>query len=224
MRTLAWLRTWPILPVARMVQRTVAEFGGVDILINNAGMGIYGSMDEVKLADLRHVFDVNFFGAIQAMQAVVPALRRRGGGVIVNVSSIVGKFASPMGRATPPLSSRWKGQAPLPRRAKARQDQGDHRAAGADRNRVFATYLVSVPGAEHRQGERHAPMQGVTPEQVARRTVRAIRRGDREVYVTLFDRLLVLGAQMLPGIFAWALVWAAAIRRKRFEDGGIGDL
>ncbi|MEZ4831845.1 MAG: SDR family NAD(P)-dependent oxidoreductase [Caldilineaceae bacterium] len=83
--------------VTRMVQRTVAEFGGVDILINNAGMGIYGSMDEVKLADLRHVFDVNFFGAIQAMQAVVPALRRRGGGVIVNVSSIVGKFASPMG-------------------------------------------------------------------------------------------------------------------------------
>ncbi|MEZ4831844.1 MAG: hypothetical protein R2873_07535 [Caldilineaceae bacterium] len=80
-----------------------------------------------------------------------------------------------------------------------------------------------MPGAEHRQGERHADAgrdagAGRPPHRAPSAAA------TNEVYVTLFDRLLVLGAQMLPGIFAWALVWAAAIRRKRFEDGGIGDL
>lgn len=207
--------------VTAMVARTVAEFGGVDLLINNAGMGIYGSMDEVKMADLRHVFDVNFFGAIQAMQAVVPAMRRRGGGVIVNISSIVGKFASPLGGGYTATKFAVEG-ASAAARAELKRDRIKVIVVrpGLTETEFSQNARVSVPGAEHRQGERHAPMRGISAEKVARRTVRAIQREEREIYISWFDRLLVLGSQLLPGLFAWGLVWAAAIRRKRFEEAG----
>lgn len=207
--------------VTAMVARTVAEFGGVDLLINNAGMGIYGSMDEVKMADLRHVFDVNFFGAIQAMQAVVPAMRRRGGGVIVNISSIVGKFASPLGGGYTATKFALEG-ASAAARAELKRDRIKVIVVrpGLTETEFSQNARVSVPGAEHRQGERHAPMRGISAEKVARRTVRAIQREEREIYISWFDRLLVLGSQLLPGLFAWGLVWAAAIRRKRFEEAG----
>jgi short-subunit dehydrogenase len=207
--------------VTAMVARTVAEFGGVDLLINNAGMGIYGSMDEVKMADLRHVFDLNFFGAIQAMQAVVPAMRRRGGGVIVNISSIVGKFASPLGGGYTATKFALEG-ASAAARAELKRDRIKVIVVrpGLTETEFSQNARVSVPGAEHRQGERHAPMRGISAEKVARRTVRAIQREEREIYISWFDRLLVLGSQLLPGLFAWGLVWAAAIRRKRFEEAG----
>lgn len=207
--------------VTAMVERTVIEFGGVDLLINNAGMGIYGSIDEVKMSDLRHVFDVNFFGAIQAMQAVVPAMRRRGGGVIVNISSIVGKFASPLGGGYTATKFALEG-ASAAARAELRRDRIKVIVVrpGLTETEFSQNARVSVPGAEHRQGERHAPMRGIAAEKVARRTVRAIQREERTVYITWFDRLLVFGSQLLPGLFAWGLVWAAAIRRKRFEEAG----
>jgi len=80
-----------------LIEKTESHFGAVDILVNNAGMGIYGAVDELDLGDLRHVFEVNFFGALAALQAAVPVMRRQGGGTVVNISSIVGKFPQPLG-------------------------------------------------------------------------------------------------------------------------------
>ncbi len=206
--------------VAALVDRTVAEFGGIDLLVNNAGMGIYGAIDEVDLADLRYVFDVNFFGAVSAMQAVVPVMRRGGGGTIVNVSSIVGKFPSPLGGGYTATKYALEG-ASAAARAELAGDQIKIIVVrpGLTETEFSQHSRVSVPGAGHRQGERHAPMRGVAPARVAKRTIRAIRRGEREVYITLFDRLLVAGAQLMPGVFAFGLKQAAAIRRRRFEAG-----
>ena len=61
---------------------------------------------------------------------------------------------------------------------------------------------------------------GVEPDRVGRRTVEAIKRGEREVYITLFDRLLVLIATLFPGLFQWALIYVTRYRRKQFEEGG----
>jgi short-subunit dehydrogenase len=72
---------------------------GVDVLVNNAGFGLYAPLETVKRDDLERVFSVNTFGALSAIQAVLPGMRRRGRGLIVNVSSIVGKRALPMSGA-----------------------------------------------------------------------------------------------------------------------------
>ncbi len=68
----------------------------VDVLINNAGMGVMGPMATVPMAQVRAVFEVNVFGMIAMSQAVIPGMKERGSGRIINVSSIAGKLASPL--------------------------------------------------------------------------------------------------------------------------------
>ena len=82
--------------VAAAVARAEAAFEGLDVLVNNAGQGIYAYLETVREEDLEHIFAVNTFGALYAIQAVLPGMKRRQSGVIVNVSSIVGKRALPM--------------------------------------------------------------------------------------------------------------------------------
>ena len=70
---------------------------GVDVLINNAGVGIMGPMATVPLDKVRLSFDVNVFGMVALSQAVIPGMRERGSGRIINVSSIAGVMASAQG-------------------------------------------------------------------------------------------------------------------------------
>lgn len=65
-------------------------FGGLDILVNNAGYGLFGAIEEGSPAEYRPMFEVNVFGLIETTRAALPALRRRSGGRIVNLSSIAG--------------------------------------------------------------------------------------------------------------------------------------
>ncbi|MBV9885831.1 MAG: SDR family NAD(P)-dependent oxidoreductase, partial [Acidobacteria bacterium] len=62
----------------------------VDVLVNNAGIGIAGTVEMVPMAKIRAMFETNFFGAVRMMQAVLPSMRAQGGGTIVNVTSIMG--------------------------------------------------------------------------------------------------------------------------------------
>jgi NAD(P)-dependent dehydrogenase (short-subunit alcohol dehydrogenase family) len=70
---------------------------GVDVLINNAGLGVMGPMATVPMERVRAVFDVNVFGMVAMSQAVIPGMMDRGWGRIINVSSVAGVFASPLG-------------------------------------------------------------------------------------------------------------------------------
>lgn len=78
-------------PVAvdRIVESAIASFGGFDSWVNNAGVGTYGTLEQVPIEDHRRVFDVNYFGALYGSLAAARHLRRRGGGAIVNVGSIL---------------------------------------------------------------------------------------------------------------------------------------
>jgi NAD(P)-dependent dehydrogenase (short-subunit alcohol dehydrogenase family) len=71
--------------------------GPVDVLVNNAGYGVEGPVETVALDDVRRMFETNFFGAARMIQAFVPAMRERGRGVVVNVSSIAGVASPPLG-------------------------------------------------------------------------------------------------------------------------------
>ncbi|ORC32995.1 short-chain dehydrogenase/reductase [Marispirochaeta aestuarii] len=71
--------------------------GGIDILINNAGYGCYGAVEDVPLAEARRQFEVNLFGLAHITRLVLPGMRKRGYGKIVNISSIGGKIYMPMG-------------------------------------------------------------------------------------------------------------------------------
>jgi NAD(P)-dependent dehydrogenase (short-subunit alcohol dehydrogenase family) len=79
------------------VQRIIAEQGRIDVLINNAGYAIYGSVEETTIADARRQFDVNIFGLGRLTQLVVPHMRKAGNGRIINISSMGGKMYTPLG-------------------------------------------------------------------------------------------------------------------------------
>lgn len=75
--------------------RAAADLGNVDILINNAGVCVYGSVLNVPMAELQNEINVNYFGALRMARALAPAMIARGDGLIVNVASILAKVSLP---------------------------------------------------------------------------------------------------------------------------------
>lgn len=80
---------------ARAYADSESAIGPIDILINNAGIGIYAPSWRTPLPDLRHIFEVNFFAAVELTQLAVPGMRERQRGLVVNVSSIAGRVTLP---------------------------------------------------------------------------------------------------------------------------------
>lgn len=83
--------------VQSVVDRIQEEQGGVDILINNAGFGTQGSIEETSLDDARYQFEVNLFGLARLTQLVLPTMREKRFGKIINISSVGGKIYVPLG-------------------------------------------------------------------------------------------------------------------------------
>ncbi len=83
--------------IVGVVNRITVEHGGIDILINNAGFGMFGAMEDTSIDDARYQFEVNLFGLARLTQLVLPHMREKKAGRIVNISSMGGKIYTPLG-------------------------------------------------------------------------------------------------------------------------------
>ncbi len=82
--------------VSEVLETIRRRHGGIDILVNNAGYGLVGAVEHVSEAEMTAQFDVNVFGTLRACKAAVPGMRERGGGIIINISSFLGKIGLPL--------------------------------------------------------------------------------------------------------------------------------
>jgi NADP-dependent 3-hydroxy acid dehydrogenase YdfG len=83
--------------IATAIQAGEQRFGGIDVLVNNAGYGVYGLLEATSVESIRRQFETNVVGLLATTRAALPSMRRNKSGVVVNVGSIAGKMTYPLG-------------------------------------------------------------------------------------------------------------------------------
>ena len=163
--------------VRRLVAAAVEAFGRVDVLVNNAGQGMHVPVEEARLEDLQAIVELNLYGPLVAMQAVLPLMRAQGGGAIVNVSSNTTRMVIP---GIGPYSAT---------KCALNQLSATARAEWAADGVVVSVVHPSITATEFHQTLRAGSMRGggrlvpEAPEVVARAILEAIRSGAAEVVV-----------------------------------------
>jgi short-subunit dehydrogenase len=189
-----------------------AAFGGVDVLVNNAGVGLLGKVEELTPELLREVFEINVIAPVRCIRAAMPELRARKG-VVVNVSSVVGK------RALPDIGGYCASKYAL--EALSESLRAEVASSGV-------AVVVVCPGRtatefrSHRLRATGGPNEDVSAidamgaERVAEAMVAAVRRRQREVVLTLPGRAMAALERVAPGLMD---IVAARIAGRAPEGG-----
>lgn len=176
------------------VEQAVAAFGGLDLLINNAGIGAMGRFDEATPERLRQVMDVNFFAAAELTRLALPHLKQGNRPMVVNVSSVLGH------RGVPGCVEYCASKFAL---------EGFSQGLRAELAPLGIDLLVVSPARTKTEFFDRAidanstpwPLiRGMSSEAVARRTVRAIRRGQHHKIISIGGKALVWVNRLVPGI------------------------
>lgn len=81
--------------ITNSINKIISDKKRIDVLVNNAGYGLFGCLEDISIEDLKSQFETNFFGLIRTIQVVLPIMRKHRSGIIVNVSSVAGRIGFP---------------------------------------------------------------------------------------------------------------------------------
>jgi uncharacterized protein len=208
--------------IQQLLQATLQRFGRVDVWINNAGFGLQDSVAQMDISQCRALFDTNFFGALECMQAVIPVMKQQGSGAIINISSIAGHIPVPF------MSAYSASKHALNVIGKAARME--LKSAGVHVMTVCPGYIAtefaehSVLGKERlRLGV--AARTSISPQRVARAVLKGYLNQCREIIVPWRDKIFIRLYQLLPSVMEQVMIrmlrpadqvmaQAAAARRK----------
>ncbi len=187
--------------IDRALATTLQRFQRVDVWVNNAGVGIRDTVADMQSTAIHELFDTNFFGTIACIQAVIPTMRKAGGGSIINISSVAGHlpvpFMSLYSASKFAMNALGKG-------------------ARLELKRDNINVLTVCPGyvqtgfgehvvANRRDHVRPKAVRGVTSERVAEATYRGYRSGRREIVVPWTMIPVIKLYQLFPGLVEWGM-------------------
>ena len=200
--------------VARaMVQKTADHFGRIDILINNAAVGMYASVADMKPEQFEKLVATNWLGPIHAIQAAVPYMRKQGGGQIINISSVAGKVALPWMGAY--CASKFALNALSDSLRMELRNENIH-VLSVCPGRVRTPFTQN---AYKDVATRPLYPGGISAERVARAVLRASRKRKREIVVPADNRLFGWLHGLFPALVDRAIVW---VLRPQMRKGGSG--
>jgi NADP-dependent 3-hydroxy acid dehydrogenase YdfG len=202
--------------IARLVRTTLTSFDRIDVLANIAGWGRYDWFEELSADDLRRHYDVNVIGLAELTRQVLPDMKARRSGFILNMCSYASKIA------VPPLSVYAS-----TKYAVEGLTDGLRRELIPWGIRVMRIHPSAVPGTEfNQQAARHGgiryrsiPIGRVSRERVARAMVRMVERPRRAVYLSHLYDVPALVNLLTPGLVdAVSSIWVRAMRRRKLES------
>ena len=180
--------------IQRAVAQTLDAFGQIDILVNNAGVGMSSPVGEIDYEKGHQLFEVNYWGAIRMTEAVLPGMRARKDGLIINISSIVGR------RSMPGISVYCASKFALNAFSESIRVElkPDNVRVVSFYPGVTATNFGDnlLTGPTRVEGKGRAKV--TSAEDVGRAIVKAARKEPRDAYATLFDHVFVLAATFAP--------------------------
>lgn len=188
--------------IDRAIGLTLHHFQRIDVWVNNAGHGLLDSVAQMDMAAFREMFETNLFGAVAAMQAVVPVMRQQGGGTIINISSVAGHIPLPFhaGYSATKFALNAMGK-----------------AAGVELKKDGILVLTVCPGyvrtnfsknvvlGNERKKVRPDSVRGITAERVARATLQGYLKKKREVIVPWTMYVPQKIYQLFSGVVEWTM-------------------
>lgn len=178
-----------------VVEQTIAHFGRLDVLVNNAGIGQYAPSWSSPMADLRHIFELNLLAAVELSQGAVEQMLRQHGGMIVNVSSIAGQVALPWFTLYSASKHALIGFSDGLRIELA--PVGIH-VMSVCPGYVSTDFQAHVLGGKPPEAIRRAKSFAVTTEQCAAAIVRGIERNQRTVVTPWYGWFFVWARRLAP--------------------------
>jgi short-subunit dehydrogenase len=188
--------------IDRVIALTLHHFHRIDIWINNAGHGLLDSVSQMQLSACHDLFETNFFGAVAALQAVVPVMRQQGGGAIINISSVAGHIPLPFHAAY--SASKFA------LNAIGKAARSELKKDGIHVLTVCPGYVQTAFGENALRGKelkrvRPSSVRGITAERVARAALRGYVKGKREVIVPWTMHIFVKLYQLFPSVVERAM-------------------
>jgi short-subunit dehydrogenase len=189
--------------IDRVVSLTLHHFGHIDIWVNNAGHGLIDSVAHMEMAACRDMFETNLFGALSAMQAVLPVMKQQNSGTIINISSVAGHvpLAYSAGYSGTKFALNAMGKA-----ARVELRNRNVNVLTVCPGYVRTDFSTNAVRGGELKRVRPSQVRGISAERVARATLAGYKAQKREVIVPWTMHPVVKLYQLFPGILERAML------------------
>ncbi|MBS4057588.1 MAG: SDR family oxidoreductase [Bacteroidales bacterium] len=186
--------------IAKSCQEVLRQFDRIDVLVHNGGVSQRALVTEAPIALDRHIMETNFFGAVAITKAILPRMVAQGGGKLVVISSIVGKFGFPLRSAYAASKHALQGFFDSLRAEMVRENVSVLMVCPGKIATNISKNALTKDGTAYNISDK-GHINGMTADRCAQIIVKAIRKEKKEIFVGGKEVLMVYIKRFIPGLF-----------------------